>query len=79
MGGDPAAPTEIVLLPGDGIGPEVLAHAWRVLEEVGRRQGHRFVGREELIGGAAIDRCGSALPRSTLDACLDAGAVLLGF
>ena len=68
----------IALLPGDGIGPEVIAGARQVLERVGSRFGHRFEYREELIGGAAIDATGDPLPSSTIDCCLAADAVLLG-
>jgi len=68
----------IVVLPGDGIGPEVTEQAIRVLEAVGRRGGHVFEWREELIGGCAIDRLGTALTPETLAACQSADAVLLG-
>jgi 3-isopropylmalate dehydrogenase len=68
----------IVLLPGDGVGPEVTAAARRVLEAVGARFGHRFAFSEHAIGGAAIDATGEPLPQPTLDACLKADAVFLG-
>jgi len=68
----------IVLLPGDGIGPEVVAEAVRVLEAVGRRFGHRFAFDERLMGGCSIDRYGTALTDETLAACQAADAVLLG-
>ena len=68
----------IALLPGDGIGPEVTAAGRSVLEAVASRHGHRFEMHEALIGGAAIDARGSALPRDTLDLCDRADAVLLG-
>jgi len=68
----------IVLLPGDGIGPEVLAQARNVLDAIGRRFGHRFTYEEHLIGGVAIDATGSALPDATLEACRSSDAVLLG-
>jgi 3-isopropylmalate dehydrogenase len=68
--GDP----RVVLLPGDGIGPEVVASARRVLEAVASDL--RF--ETHLVGGCAIDATGSALPESTLDACKAADAVLLG-
>lgn len=68
----------IVVLPGDGIGPEVTAEAVRVLEGIARRHGHTFEFDERLIGGAAIDATGSALPDATLEACKRAQAVLLG-
>jgi len=68
----------LVLLPGDGIGPEVVAEGRRVLESVMERFGHRFLFKEYLIGGIAIDRTGVPLPVPTLHACLRADAVLLG-
>ncbi len=63
----------IVLLPGDGIGPEVVAATQTVLDAVGE-----FTYDEQLIGGAAIDATGTALPAATLEACRRSQAVLLG-
>lgn len=68
----------IVLLPGDGIGPEVVTGARQVLEHIADRFGHRFEFQEHLIGGAAIDASGDPLPGTTIDACKAADAVLLG-
>jgi len=68
----------IVLLPGDGIGPEVVDEGRRVLERVAVRFGHEFRFSEQLLGGAAIDANGDALPRQTLQACESADAILLG-
>jgi 3-isopropylmalate dehydrogenase len=68
----------ITVLPGDGIGPEVTAEGVRVLQAVARRYGHEFELREALIGGIAIDRTGSALPKETVESCKAADAVLLG-
>jgi 3-isopropylmalate dehydrogenase len=68
----------IVLLPGDGIGPEVVHEARRILEAIGGRFGHSFSFHEHLIGGAAIDAHGTALPDAALAACRAADAVLLG-
>jgi 3-isopropylmalate dehydrogenase len=68
----------ITLLPGDGIGPEVIAAARRVLDVVADRYGHRFDCREALIGGAAIDATGDPLPPQTVELCESATAVLLG-
>ncbi|MBT8215202.1 MAG: 3-isopropylmalate dehydrogenase, partial [Acidimicrobiia bacterium] len=68
----------VVLLPGDGIGPEVIAEARKVLEAVASRHGHRFEFETHLIGGIAIDEAGDPLPASTLDACRHADAILLG-
>ena len=68
----------ITVLGGDGIGPEVTAEAVRVLDAVARRFGHEFTFVDALIGGAAIDASGSALPPRTIDACKESDAVLLG-
>jgi 3-isopropylmalate dehydrogenase len=68
----------IVLLPGDGIGPEVVDEGRRTLEAVGERFGHTFAFTTHAIGGGAIDATGSALPDETLAACRSADAVLLG-
>ena len=68
----------IGLLPGDGVGPEVVAEARRVLEAVAEGYGHGFTFEERVIGGAAIDAAGDPLPPETLAACLAADAVLLG-
>ncbi len=68
----------IMLLPGDGIGPEVVAEARRVLDAVAARYGHTFAYQEGLIGGCAIDATGAPLPESTLAGCLSSDAVLLG-
>ncbi|MEJ2258323.1 MAG: 3-isopropylmalate dehydrogenase [Woeseiaceae bacterium] len=68
----------ITLLPGDGIGPEVIASARRLLEVVAERHGHDFKYHEELIGGAAIDATGEPLPERTVARCQAAHAVLLG-
>ncbi|MCL4396072.1 MAG: isocitrate/isopropylmalate family dehydrogenase, partial [Chloroflexi bacterium] len=68
----------IVTLPGDGIGPDVVAEGVRVLNAVAAKFNHTFEFEEHLIGGCAIDATGSALADSTLDACRAADAVLLG-
>jgi 3-isopropylmalate dehydrogenase len=68
----------ITLLPGDGIGPEVIAAARGVLEAVAARCGQCFTFQEGLIGGAAIDATGDPLPETTLDLCRSSDAVLLG-
>jgi 3-isopropylmalate dehydrogenase len=69
---------KIVVLPGDGIGPEVVAEARRVLEAVARRFRHEFLFEAALIGGSAIDQTGTALPPETVAVCQAADAVLLG-
>lgn len=68
----------IVLLAGDGIGPEVVASAVQVLEAVAGLFNHQFEMHSHLIGGCAIDACGQALPEDTQKACMAADAVLLG-
>jgi 3-isopropylmalate dehydrogenase len=68
----------LVLLGGDGIGPEVVAEAQRVLERIASRFGHEFAFEERWIGGAAIDRFGNPLPDETIEACRRADAILLG-
>lgn len=68
----------IVLLPGDGIGPEVVGQAVRVLETVAKATGSTFNMVEHLIGGCSIDKFGTALTDETLAACQQADAVLLG-
>jgi len=69
---------KIVLLPGDGIGPEVVGEARRVLDAVAKLFGHQFDYSEHLLGGCAIDATGTALPEATLKACQASHAVLLG-
>lgn len=68
----------IVVLPGDGIGPEVTTAAVRILEDCAAEYGHSFEFVEVPFGGSAIDRCGSPLPEETLRACRSADAILLG-
>ena len=69
---------KIVLLPGDGIGPEVARAAASVLQECAREFQHKFEIVEMPIGGAAIDKTGNPLPNETLDTCRKADAVFLG-
>lgn len=69
---------KIVLLPGDGIGPEVVSAAVRVLEALANLTGHRFHLEEHLIGGCAIDEQGDPLGKQALAACHAADAILLG-
>ena len=68
----------IVLLPGDGVGPEVTTAARRVLEAADARFGLDLTYTEHHIGGAAIDATGEPLPAATREACLAAHAVFLG-
>ena len=68
---------DICLLPGDGIGPEIIAEGVKVLNAVGAKYDTRFDCKESLIGGAASDAVGDPLPAATLDAAKAADAVLL--
>jgi len=68
----------IAVLPGDGIGAEVTAEGVRALKAVAKKFGHTFEFETALIGGAAIDATGEALPAATLEVCQRAAAVLLG-
>jgi 3-isopropylmalate dehydrogenase len=69
---------KIVLLPGDGIGPEVVFQGQRVLEAVAERRGHNFQFDEHLIGGCAMDQAGDPFPPESLEACQRSDAILLG-
>ncbi len=68
----------IVLLPGDGIGPEIIAEAELVIHEIARIFSHDFQLSRGEIGGCAIDKHGDPLPDSTLEPCRNADAILLG-
>jgi 3-isopropylmalate dehydrogenase len=68
----------ICVMPGDGIGPEIVAEAMKVLEAVGKKFALEFTFTAALIGGAAIDATGGPLPEATIAACKAADAVLLG-
>ena len=68
----------IAILPGDGVGPEIVAEAVKALEAVAKRFGHDFAMTVHPVGGAAHDLCGDCLPDATLAACKVADAVLLG-
>jgi len=67
----------ITLLPGDGIGPEIMSVTIGILKQVGEQMGIGFEFKEALMGGAAIDATGSPLPDETLAACKESDAVLL--
>ena len=69
--------SRITLLPGDGIGPEIMAVTRQLLDAVSRRHGFALTYDEQPIGGAAIDATGEPLPASTLEACRASDAVLL--
>lgn len=68
----------IAVLDGDGIGPEICAGAIKVLNKIGQKFGHDFEFTHLLIGGCAIDACGTPLPDETLEKCLASDSVLLG-
>jgi len=68
----------ICVMPGDGIGPEIVAEAMKVLKAAGKKHGLEFAFSEAVIGGAAIDATGGPLPEKTVAACKAADAVLLG-
>ena len=69
---------KITVLPGDGIGPEVVAEGLKVLRTVGSKLGHGFNLTRDLVGGAAIDKYGVALRPETVDTALGSDAVLFG-
>ena len=69
---------KIVVLAGDGVGPEVTAEAVRVLEQVSVNHGLQLEFADALIGGAAFDATGAPLPEATVDACKGAQGILLG-
>ena len=68
----------IALLKGDGIGPEIVSSAVRVLEAVGKKFSHTFAFTDYDIGGVAIDKHGVPLPEETVKGCLASDSVLLG-
>jgi 3-isopropylmalate dehydrogenase len=69
---------DLAVLPGDGVGPEVVTEAIKVLQAVGKRFDHSFNLHYGLIGGVAIDKTGTALPVDVLRTCKNSDAVLLG-
>ena len=69
---------KIVVLAGDGIGPEVTTEARKVLEALGKKFSHNFHFDDQLMGGIAIDTVGNSLPDATVEACRTADAILLG-
>ncbi|MGB0839447.1 MAG: 3-isopropylmalate dehydrogenase, partial [Chitinophagales bacterium] len=68
----------IAVLPGDGIGPEVIDQAIKVLNAVAQRFGHTFNYEEALVGAVAIDEVGDPFPTATYDLCVASDAVLFG-
>jgi len=69
---------KIALIPGDGIGPEVVAETVKVLNKISEKYNHQFEYTKVLAGGCAIDETGSCLPQETIDICKASDAVLLG-
>ncbi|HHF2908651.1 TPA: 3-isopropylmalate dehydrogenase [Vibrio alginolyticus] len=69
---------KIAVLPGDGIGPEVMAQAHKVLDAIEKKHGIAFERDEHDVGGIAIDNHGCPLPESTIKACEESDAVLFG-
>ncbi len=68
----------LAVLPGDGIGPEIVAQALQVTEAVCKRFGHELTYKHALVGACAIDDCGDPYPASTHELCMNADAVLFG-
>jgi len=68
----------IAVIPGDGIGPEIIAEAKKVLDSVGKKYGHKFNYTELLMGGASIDATGEPLTKEALEAAKKSDSVLLG-
>lgn len=69
---------KIAVLPGDGIGVEIIPEAVKALEAISERYGHKFEFSEALVGGAAYDFTGCPLPEETFKLCMESDAVLLG-
>ena len=69
---------KLAVIPGDGIGPEVVEQTLKVLDKVGTKFGHTFEYTKVLAGGCAIDEKGECLPQETIDICKASDAVLLG-
>lgn len=69
---------KITVLPGDGIGPEVISQTLEVLKRLEAKYGYKFEIKEALLGGCAIDKCGVPLPEETVKLCKESDAVLLG-
>lgn len=69
---------KITLLPGDGIGPEIIDQSVRVLEAVKNKYGHKFTLTTQLLGGCSIDKYGTSLTDETIADCLSSNAILMG-
>ena len=70
---------KIAVLPGDGIGPEIMAEALKVLKVISDKFKINFEFKEADVGGIAIDNHGKALPELTVDLCKKSDAILFGF
>lgn len=68
----------ITVIRGDGIGPEIVNQAIRILDRIAEKFGHTFHYQDILAGGCAIDACGTSLPKESLEKCLNCDSVLLG-
>lgn len=69
---------KIAVIPGDGIGPDIVEETLKVMDKIGEKFGHTFTYTEVLMGGVAIDKTGEPLPQETLEVCKNSDAVLLG-
>ncbi len=69
---------QIAVIPGDGIGPEVIEEGVKVLKRIGEKFQHEFTFQYCMAGGAAIDECGEGLPAETLEVCKKSDSVMLG-
>ena len=69
---------KIAVLPGDGIGPEIVEQAIKVMKAVGKKFKHEFLFTEALVGATAIDQVGDPFPEETFQLCMDSDAVLFG-
>lgn len=68
----------IALIPGDGIGPDVVSEAVKILDKIASKFGHKFLYKKVIAGGSAVDLFGEPLPSEQLQICLNSDAVLLG-
>ena len=68
----------IARIPGDGIGPEIMAGAAKLLQKIGEKFGHTFTTRFALVGGDAYDKYGAHLPEETIALCRKVDAILFG-
>lgn len=69
---------KVAVIPGDGIGPEIVAEAKKILDKIGEKYGHSFEYQELLMGGCSIDEYGVPLTDETLEAARASDSVLLG-